>query len=106
MSVFILLFIKTSSLTTKKGRERQRREKQEERRNVLITLKEASSLPTHIAESPTHRHSQRGDNTHTEILPKAKMNRDKKKRGMRGRDSEIERITKGLKIKSERNKEK
>ena len=65
LSVFILLFIRVSSLKTEKDRERERREEKEQRRNVLITLKEASYLPTHIAECPSHTDTHARAHTHT-----------------------------------------
>lgn len=87
LSVFVLLFIRKSSQQTKKGRERERRKEKEERRNVLITLKKTSYLPTHIAECPTHT------NTHNTHLQRSRMNQEKReKKGGQGlREWEMDR---------------
>lgn len=97
--VFIVLFIKRFSLTAKDGRDtHKRREKREECFNQC----EGSQLSSHThcwisySQTPT-RQTQ---HTHTEILPKAKINQGKKKGGVgvKGTDLEIKRITKGVKI--------
>lgn len=72
-------------------RVEKERERGKRRRNVLITLKEASYLPTHIAEYPsqadtqhmhtlsyTHTHK----NTHSEMSPKVKMNQEEERKGV------------------------
>lgn len=66
-----------SSVKTKKSRQadRERRGKKK-RRNVLITLKEASDRPTHIAEYPSHTNTHTHTGTHTKV----KMNPEMKEK--------------------------